>query len=138
MSMNFVLGSRLAMLTFLAICGGLACSAKTVDLGNNSSTSTGPIYSEGPPPAVASGVTDAGAVPFFIVDREQSKCALQPYSGIVGLFTVDSGRLFWFSQTPTSGNGKYSLRSCDIEHCASSILSSNGYDIQYFDGTDIG
>jgi len=135
-SLNWYLTTVVA----LAANVSLGCSAKVADLGNNpASDSTDPIYSTDPPPTtVSAGATDAGTTAFRIVDRESAEFDFQDSSCLGSLcdspsngesFTVVSGRLFWGSTSYPGSITRNSIRSCNVDNCASSLITHHTADV---------
>jgi len=101
--------------TLLALLSGLqllGCSGKTVDVGHNSTGSTGPIFASSAPPAKGSSTA-----PFPVVSGE----------GDVISFVVDSSRLFWIASDHNHNYPEQRLtpqmRRCEIADCLDSVVS---------------
>jgi hypothetical protein len=91
-----------------------------VDLGANSDATSGPVY------ATNIRASDASAnAPFRIVDAEAEPCPLS-VRGMTAQMQVDSGRLYWLSvaSAAPSSPDTYTLRSCSVDDCAASVVTS--------------
>ncbi len=120
--------------------GALACSAKTVDLGNNSSGQPEPVYAAQSPAGFYGTASDASVTPFRIVDKEQVTDAFYQAGDCIGtggvcfptLFAVASGRLCWLSLNPFTNPYQYNMKSCDVDCCASSLAVSQSRDLPIY------
>ena len=142
MAKKISFGSCLSTVALLSAFGALSCSAKVVDLGSNPrGDSTDPIYSSDPPPDTSASAIVAGTTAFRIVDKEYTNANYQ-YGDCEGMlcdheiygnsFTVVSGRLYWVSRTYPGSNTRNFVRSCNIDHCASSLFTH--YTTEFYGG----